>query len=383
MVYLSGGGAGITGSGSTTSYTGGSQQQPFLIGFNTSGNLAWAMRYVMPFGSYNIRARDCPDGGLIFSPYRLSGDDNNAYLVKTDGSGNINWAKSYTLPGSGRMYFARPTPDGGYVAVGHCLSATLDIYMIKTDASGNIAGCCPEDASITAVAITPATPSVSLSSASGDPAASATGQNQDVTPTETDLCNGPSCCLTDAGTMLEQTLHACINQPAILTHNGDEVLDNNDLLQFILFSDPSDTLGSIIAVSNTPTFTFDPATMQTGVTYYVAAIAGNNVGGNVDLNDPCFDLSNNAAELIWHPLPEVVLQTDNSNVCPGDCRTLTAVLTGTPPFILTVTSPAGTTTVTIQDNTGTFQICLPSGTPPGSFMVQATTLTDAFCTCSQ
>lgn len=95
----------------------------------------------------------------------------------------------------------------------------------------------------------------------------------------------------------------CINQPATLPHLGDEVPDGNDLLQFILFSDPTDTLGSIIAISNTPTFTFNPATMQTGVTYYVAAIAGNNVGGNVDFNDPCFDISDNAAGLIWYPLP--------------------------------------------------------------------------------
>ena len=187
-------------------------------------------------------------------------------------------------------------------------------------------------------------------------------------------------CQTDAGSMQEESLHACINEPATLTHNGDEVLDNDDLLQFILFSDLNDTLGSIIATSNTPTFTFDPATMQTGVTYYVAAIAGNNVGGNVDFNDPCFDISN-AIEVTWHPLPEVELQTDNSDVCAGDCRTLTATLTGTPPFTLTVSSPAGTTTVTIQNNTGTFQICPPPGTPPGSFTVLATALTDAYCSC--
>ena len=158
------------------------------------------------------------------------------------------------------------------------------------------------------------------------------------------------------------------------------MLDNDDLLQFILFSDPADTLGSILATSNTPTFTFNSVTMQTGVTYYVAAIAGNNVGGNVDINDPCFDISN-VTELIWHPLPEVELQTDNSDVCAGNCRTLTAMLTGTPPFVLTVSSPAGTTTVTIQNNTDTFQICPPPGTPPGSFTVQATALTDAYCTC--
>jgi len=380
--YLSDGGAGLTGSGATWSYSGGSQLQPIILGYNPSGSLVWAKRYLIPSGNYDINAEDCPDGGFIFSPIKqIGGADPNAYLVKTDGSGNISWAKSYSFGGTGKMYHARPAPDGGYVAVGYCFGAGQDLFIIKTDAAGNVAGCCPEDAPITAAAVTPNTANASPGGANGIPAADASQQIQDFSLVETSLCNGSGCCDTYAGTMLEQTLHACINEPATLTHNGNEVLDGNDLLQFILFSDPNDTLGSIIATSNTPTFAFNPATMQTEVTYYVAAIAGNNVGGNVDLNDPCLDISDNAALLIWHPLPEAELQTDTSDVCPGDCHTLTAVLTGTPPFTLTVSSPAGTTTVTIQDNSGTFQICLPPGTPPGSFTVQATALVDAYCTC--
>ncbi|MBK9338786.1 MAG: hypothetical protein IPM98_20540 [Lewinellaceae bacterium] len=251
-----------------------------------------------------------------------------------------------------------------------------DLFILKTDANGNVDGCCPEDAPITVENVTLPVTTLSFDDVSGPDADTPTADNQDLGLDETDLCNGEDCCPTYAGTMLVQTLHACINAPATLTHNGDEVLDNDDLLQFILFSNLSDTLGSIITTSNTPSFSFNPATMQTGVTYYVAAIAGNNVGGNVNFNDPCFDISN-VTELIWHPLPEVELQTDNSDVCPGDCRTITATLTGTPPFTLTVTSPAGTTTVTIQNNSGTFEICPPPGTPPGSFTVQATALTDA------
>jgi hypothetical protein len=373
---LTSGGPGLIVSGSGL-FAG--QFQPLLLGFNSSGGLIWSKRYLLPAGSYEINAEDCPNGGLIFAP-TSSFNDPNAYLVKTDDNGNITWAKSYTFNGTGRMSHARPAPDGGYVAVGYCSGAGLDFFILKTDADGHVAGCCPEDASITVESVTLPTSSTSPGTVNGPAGGNSAGQNEPVDLTEADLCNGNGCCDTYAGTMQGQTLHACINQPATFTHNGDDVLDGNDLLQFILFSDPNDTLGSIIAISNTPTFAFDPATMQTGVTYYVAAIAGNNVGGNVDFDDPCFDISN-AAELIWHPLPEVVLQTDNNDVCPGGCRTLTAVLTGTPPFTLTVTSPAGTTTVTIQDNTGTFQICPPPGTPPGSFTVQAMMLTDAYCTC--
>jgi len=138
-------------------------------------------------------------------------------------------------------------------------------------------------------------------------------------------------------------------------------------------------VGSIVAVSSTPSFTFG-APLQAGVTYYFAAMAGNDLNGSVDLNDPCLDFSD-ARTVVWRPLPEVVLSVSNPDVCANDCRTVNVELTGTPPFILTVSSPAGTTTLTFPNNTGTFQICLPPGTPPGSFTVQATALTDNFCVC--
>jgi len=377
MYYLTPGGPGFIGSGSVWV----PQNYPWMLGFNPAGNLLWAKRYFLSGTSSRANIEDCPNGGFIFTISKDGADDPNVYLVRTDDNGNISWAKTHSIEGTGRMIQARPAPDGGFVVVGFCNNAAQDLFILKTDADGNVEGCCPMDAPVTAEAIFPSTATISTPGVNGPAAATPTADNQATTLDETILCNGSGCCETDAGTMLEQTLHACINEPATLTHNGDEMLDGNDLLQFILFSDPNDTLGSIIAISNTPTFTFNSATMQIGVTYYVAAIAGNNVGGNVDFDDPCFDISDNAAELIWHPLPEVELQTDTSDVCPGDCHTLTAVLTGTPPFTLTITSPAGTTTVTIGATTGTFQICLPPGTPPGSFTVQATALADAYCTC--
>jgi len=381
VVYkITPGGPGVVTSGAVWKN---GQVRPGMVGFDGSGGLVWAKRYLIPGANnqYEIYAEECPNGGFVFAPYPNSTGEPNGYIVKVDDSGNVSWAKAYPFGSNGKMTHIRPAPDGGYVAVGFCNGLISDLFVLKTDANGNVEGCCPEDAPVTAEDVSMSVVNLSFTSVDGSAAADPPADNEALALNETDLCNGPSCCPTDAGTMLEQTLHACINEPATLTHNGDEVLDNDDLLQFILFSDPNDTLGSIIATSNTPTFTFNPATMQTGVTYYIAAIAGNNVGGNVDLNDPCFDISDNAAELIWHPLPEVELQTDTTDVCPGDCRTLTAVLTGTPPFTLTVTTPAGPITVTIQDNTGTFEICPPPGTPPGSFTVQATALTDAYCTC--
>ncbi|MEQ1745661.1 MAG: hypothetical protein ABMA02_09555 [Saprospiraceae bacterium] len=379
IVYnLTQGGPGVVGSG--TAWNNG-QVFPGLFGFNASGGLVWAKRYLMPGGNnYDLNAENCPNGGLVFAPYAYNANDPVGYLVKIDDSGNISWAKAHSFGSNGRLTHVRPAPDGGYIVIGQCTGAGQDVFILKTDANGNVEGCCPEDAAVTVVDLSLPVTSLTYTGVDGPARLEATPDNQDIDLNETNLCNGEDCCPTDAGTMLAQTLDACINEPATLTHNGDEVLDNDDLLQFILFSDLADTLGSIIVTSNTPTFTFNPATMQTGVTYYVAAIAGNNVGGNVDLTDPCLDISN-AAELIWHPLPEVSLAVDNADVCAGACRTVTATFVGTAPLSLTVSAPAGTQNFTFQNNTGTFEICLPGNTPPGNFTVQATALTDAFCTC--
>ncbi len=189
------------------------------------------------------------------------------------------------------------------------------------------------------------------------------------------------CCQTDAGVISASPLILCPSEAATVPPATQTVLDGDDILQYILFSNPADTLGSILATSNTPSFAFNPATMQTGVTYYIAAIAGNNLNGNVDLNDPCLHISN-AIPVTWQSLPTVTFSAANPEVCAGACTTVTANFMGTAPFTLTYTTPAGTAMQTFSGNTGTFQVCTAAGAPPGSFSVEATALMDAFCTCN-
>ena len=136
----------------------------------------------------------------------------------------------------------------------------------------------------------------------------------------------------------------------------------------------------ICLVHNIPSFTFAPP-IQTEETYYIAAIAGNNLNGNVDLADPCLDFSN-ALQVVWRPLPTVTFSAANPNVCAGACTTVTATFTGTAPFTLTYTTPAsGAATQTLPGNTGTFQVCTPPGSTPGSLVVDATQVVDATCSC--
>jgi hypothetical protein len=191
-----------------------------------------------------------------------------------------------------------------------------------------------------------------------------------------------STCTTNAGTLPQAgPFNICVNSTLSFPPATGTVLDANDLLRYILFSNPADTAGSIIATSSTPSFTFNPATMQTGVTYYIAAMAGNGVNGNVDLNDPCLDFSN-ALQVVWRPLPSITFSVANPNVCTGGCTSVTATFTGTAPFTLTYTTPGtGPQTQTFSANTGTFQVCVPAGAPAGSFQIAATKVVDAWCTC--
>jgi hypothetical protein len=192
----------------------------------------------------------------------------------------------------------------------------------------------------------------------------------------------PSClCITNAGSVTSALITKCINQTATVPFNNDANLDGNDVLQYILFSNPSDTLGSIIATNNTGLFSFNPSTMQTGVAYYLATMAGNNLNGSVNPNDPCLDFSN-AATLIWRPTPAVAFTVNTPNICAGNCQTINVTLTGTPPFTLTYNTSNNTgLTQIFSSNTGTISVCVPAGASVGSSQVIATSLVDALCGC--
>jgi hypothetical protein len=190
-------------------------------------------------------------------------------------------------------------------------------------------------------------------------------------------------CATNAGNVIAQNFTFCgTDQTVTVPFAGGEVLDPTDLLQYILFENLSDPEGSILIQSSSPNFNFDPAIMTVGQTYYLGTVAGNGLNGLVDLADTCLDFSDFFAQVHWRPIPSVTLGATNPDVCAGTCIDIIATFTGTAPFNLTYTNPAtGSITQTFPGNTGTFQVCTLPGSPPGSLMVQATALMDAFCTC--
>lgn len=192
------------------------------------------------------------------------------------------------------------------------------------------------------------------------------------------------CCLNcsvDAGNLTQQTLSLCAGESAAIQPASNPQLNPAALLQYVLYSNAADPAGSILVTSNTPEFDFDPAIIQTGVTYYIAAIAGENLGGNVNLSDPCLDFSNEV-EVVWWPRPAVEFAVAEPDICPGACATIEATFTGEPPFTLVYQSSfSGPVTRSFTDAQGSFTICAPANAPAGNLQLNAIQLSDLHCSC--
>ena len=147
----------------------------------------------------------------------------------------------------------------------------------------------------------------------------------------TTLAGNFSCqCITDAGTMSLAPLSACVGGTVTAMHNGNEVLDGNDNLDFVLHSSNGNSLGTVYATGNSLQFGLVPP-MVPGVTYYISAVAGDDNGsGDVDLNDPCLSVSF-GTPVVFNPLPTGSIGSD-AEICKGETATLTFSLTGNAPF---------------------------------------------------
>lgn len=136
-------------------------------------------------------------------------------------------------------------------------------------------------------------------------------------------------CSTDAGTMQVTPRSFCLNSPATGFWNNDGNTDSDDLVGYILHSSAGPTLGTIYATNSQPTFNFG-GSLQPGVTYYISAITGNNVGGIIDLNDPCLSIAP-GVPVLWKPQPNATL-TGDASICAGQSAVLSFAGTGTYPL---------------------------------------------------
>jgi hypothetical protein len=115
----------------------------FLIKTDANGNLSWAKTYGGTYGEGASSVQQTSDGGYIVAgiTWSFGAGDYDIFLIKTDANGNIIWAKTYGGTSDDWAYFVQQTSDGGYIVAGWTLSfgaGNSDIFLIKMDANGSI-----------------------------------------------------------------------------------------------------------------------------------------------------------------------------------------------------------------------------------------------------
>jgi hypothetical protein len=115
----------------------------FLIKTDENGNIVWTKTYGGTGGDFSYSVQQTSDGGYIIAggtnSFGTGGLD--IFLIKTYADGNIIWAKTYRGTGDDWARSVHQTSDGGYILVGATNSfgaGGYDIFLIKTDANGNI-----------------------------------------------------------------------------------------------------------------------------------------------------------------------------------------------------------------------------------------------------
>src|SRR6187200_1747723 len=113
-----------------------------VIFFNSKAQLNFHKNLGGTGSEIAYSVRQTTDSGYIVTGYTNSfgagGDD--VYLIKTDSTGVIVWTKTFGGTDDDFGYGVKQTSDGGYIVVGSTGfgAGGKDIYLIKTNASGNL-----------------------------------------------------------------------------------------------------------------------------------------------------------------------------------------------------------------------------------------------------
>jgi len=112
----------------------------FIIKTDNNGNQQGTMK-VFDSGSEAVALQVTEDGGYIFVGDVATSYGSQLYLVKTDPSGNVTWKQRYGQSGSEVGDAVLQTKDGGYVCAGRENAYGMggyDALLLKTDSNGQV-----------------------------------------------------------------------------------------------------------------------------------------------------------------------------------------------------------------------------------------------------
>ncbi|MCX6641364.1 MAG: hypothetical protein NTW14_12945 [bacterium] len=128
--------------GGTTDSDGAGVEDIYLIKTDANGDSVWTRTFGGSGMDVGHSVHQTSDGGYIIAglTYSFGAGNADVYLIKTDAAGNQVWTRTFGGSGMDVGSCVQQTSDGGYIIVGYTDSYGLDIqiYLIKTDAAGNL-----------------------------------------------------------------------------------------------------------------------------------------------------------------------------------------------------------------------------------------------------
>jgi gliding motility-associated-like protein len=167
-------------------------------------------------------------------------------------------------------------------------------------------------------------------------------------------------CITYSGTMDFAGAPFSVCRQSLFTakHHGNQTLEPNDTLIYVLHDGSGTSLGNILSSSYSPVFSF-PSGAVYGTTYHISAVAGNkSATTGVDLSDPCLSVSQGVPLSFYEPQFTI---SGDSTVCINGCTQWRVTFSGEAPFSLIYDLSNGQKTVrdSVKSNSTTaiLQIC--------------------------
>jgi len=124
-----------------TGYTSSFGNDVFLIKTDGSGNEKWNKTFGGTNNESGFSVQQTTDGGYIITGSFFGNGNSDVYLIKTDGNGDSLWTKNFGGTNNDGGHSVQQTTDGGYIITGYESSfgngGFYDVYLIKTDVSGN------------------------------------------------------------------------------------------------------------------------------------------------------------------------------------------------------------------------------------------------------